>query len=509
MSPLKLLLSLVLVNFCVGEEDHKTCQYEHSARVLINITNGGDVFYCSLSNCSCPNTCPSNIYGLFYNIASKGLCYVGEAQLMTTLKANWWMHWCLTIGVTLILLVYPVILFFNINLASGPKQSLVFFYQCLPLVTPFGKVLGYFVLQNQIYDNILFIKEPFFSRFYIFEYLKYVIALIELLLVIFLVKCTCCPLQRCRLPWAKVRRAVRNFREKHVPKHSILHGICSIMILAYGDLLAISSLIILNVFNTYCYDINSGSLKLCARTEGVKNFISQHSDKLNTLIAVPTITYFLLLFLPLILIYYPSIPALFHKLTGRSHPHLPKLDPVFDVFQGVYKDKMRWFAGVHLLYRMMLWAMFILLSFNPNLQNFIVLSFLVVILGIHSVFQPYKLSKHNYIETLYLVYLVIIAIFYQLALLIPKLYKDKQALVASTVLTELTGLLGLLPLGGIVLLNVCKLFRHVRPGSFSELVSYFNPSKHPSGDDDGDDPSNPATYYEVEWVARTLTRNSK
>ena len=501
MSPTKLLLSLVLVNFCVGEGESKMCQYNHSASYLGNITNDGDVFYCSLSKCSCDN------------ITSQVLCYNGEHQLTATLNDNLRMYWCLTIGVTLILLVYPVILFFNINLASGPKQSLIFFYQCLPLVTPFGKVLGYFVLQNQIYDASLFlIKDPLFGRFYIFEYLKYIIALIEFLLVIFLVKCTCCPLQKCRLPWAKVRRAVRNFREKHVPKHSILHGICSIMVLAYGDLLAISSLIILNVFTTYCYDINSDCPKLCAHTEGVKNFNSQHyhdngtNDKLNALIAVPTIIYFSLLLLPLSLIYYPSIPALFHKLTGRSLPHFPKLDPVFDVFQGVYKDKMRWFAGVHFLYRMILWVVFIGLSFNPNLQNFIVLSFLVVILGIHSLFQPYKLPKHNYIETLYLVYLVIIAIFYQLALFIPKLYEDK--LEVSKGLAILTGFLGLVPLVGIVLFNICKLFRHVRKGSFSDFALYFNPSKHPSGDGDGDDPSNPATYYEVEWVARTLTRNA-
>ena len=463
MSPVKLLLLLILVNFCIGEGESKMCEYNRSASYLMDIPDDGDVFHCSVSKCS--SYCG--------NIIRQCLCYDREHQLTKTLNDNWWMYWCLTIGVTLMLLVYPVILFFNINLASGPKQSLVFFYQCLPLVTPFGKVLGYFVLQNQIYDNILFIREPFFSRFYIFEYLKYVIALVELLLVIFLVKCTCCPLQKCRLPWAKVRRAVRNFREKHVPKHSILHGFCSIMVLAYGDLLAISSLIILNVFDIYCYDTNSNCPKLCVETVRVKNFTTDYSldngmnHKLNALKVFPAIVYFLLLLLPLSLIYYPSIPALFHKLTGRSLPRFPKLDPVFDVFQGVYKDKMRWFAGVHLLYRMMLWAVFIGLSFDANLQNFIVLSFLVVILGVHSLFQPYKLSKHNYIETLYLVYLVIIAIFYQLALILPRIYENKQALVAFTVLTTLTGVLGLLPLVGIVLLNICKLFRRVRPGSLA------------------------------------------
>jgi hypothetical protein len=108
-----------------------------------------------------------------------------------------------------------------------------------------------------------------------------------------------------------------------------------------------------------------------------------------------------LLPLPLSLIYYPSIPALFHKLTGRSLPHFPKLDPVFDVFQGVYKDKMRWFAGVHLLYLMILWTVFIVL---PDVLPFV----FVFILAIHSLLQPFKNRLHNYLETLYLVYLVLI-----------------------------------------------------------------------------------------------------
>ena len=107
-----------------------------------------------------------------------------------------------------------------------------------------------------------------------------------------------------------------------------------------------------------------------------------------------------LLPLPLSLIYYPSIPALFHKLTGRSLPRFSKLDPVFDVFQGVYKDKMRWFAGVHLLYLMILWTVFIVL---PDVLPF----FFVFILAIHSLFQPFKNPKYNYLETLYLVYLVL------------------------------------------------------------------------------------------------------
>jgi hypothetical protein len=76
---------------------------------------------------------------------------------------------------------------------------------------------------------------------------------------------------------------------------------------------------------------------------------------------------------------------------------------VFDVFQGVYKDKMRWFAGVHLFYLMFLWVVYLVL---PDVIPF----FFVLILAIHSLFQPFKNPKHNYLETLYLVYLSLMSV---------------------------------------------------------------------------------------------------
>ena len=499
-----MLLSFVAVPLCMGEGANYSRQCQPNPSLdIVGTSAGNGVFHCSLSNCS--SSCNFS--------SSQCLCYDSEDQLTKVADQNDARYfWRLSLGIAFILLVYPVIFFFNINLASGPKQSLVFFYQCLPLVTPYGKFYAYFILQNQNYDNIIFITEPLFSRFYIFEYLKYAIAIIELLLVLALAKCTCCPLQKCRLPWAKVRRAVRNFRDKHVPKHSVLQPICSVALLAYGDLLATSSLIILNTFRTCCYDTNSNCPDLCVNSLPVRNFLGEYKvdveATLNVWKAFSIIVYILLLPLPIFLIYYPSIPALFHKLTGISHPRFPKLDPVFDVFQGVYKEKMRWFAGVHLLYRMILWAVFIELSFDANLQNFVVLSCLVVILGIHSLFQPYKLPKHNYIETLYLVYLVIIAIFYHLALFFPRLYPD--VVMTPKVFAVSAGILGAFPLLGISILNVWKLCRRIRPVSFTKLMERFHwYSRRKSANEDSvRDPSNHCAYHESEWVARTLSKKT-
>ena len=304
------------------------------------------------------------------------------------------------VGIGIVFLFLPIIIFFNINAASGPNHSCVFFYQCAPVASVYGSFTAVLVMQN------LFTIYNF--RLFILEYCKHIIVVFVICLIPVLVKCTWCPLQKCRLPWAKVRRAVRNFREKHIGS-TFIHAICSIIVLSYGDLVAISVTYIIETStnleffasdDTCCYNVNfQGSEPLpcdVPQSTAFRNIYLQH--------LIPSVVVLvLLLVLPLSLIYYPSIPTLFKKLTGRSLPRFPKLDPVFDVFQGVYKDKMRWFAGVHLLYLIILWTVYLC-------QAGVIPFFFVMILAIHSLFQPFKNPKHNYLETLYLVYLVIISL---------------------------------------------------------------------------------------------------
>ena len=318
-----------------------------------------------------------------------------------TLIAYW------SIGLILVLLFLPIIVFFNINLASGPNHSCVFFYQCAPLASVSGIYVSWLVMQNFFLPDQL--------RFLVLEYLKYIFVVFVIIFMFVLVKCTCCPLQKCRLPWAKVRRAVRNFREKHIGS-TFIHAICSIIVLSYGDLVAISVRVALGLIylkNDCCYSVvshnsNLWSIQFSATPvlcdESYMIYFDWTSSGGIPSIFVSVVFAILLLPLPLSLIYYPSIPALFHKLTGRSLPRFPsKLDPVFDVFQGVYKDRTRWFSGVHLLYRLMLWVLYVC---EADVLPFI----FVFILAIHSLFQPFKNPKHNYLETLYLVYLVLMSV---------------------------------------------------------------------------------------------------
>ena len=315
-----------------------------------------------------------------------------------------------TVSFIPVIVLVPIILLFNFNLASGPKQAFVFFFQCLPLTSPISYSFNpgmFYIWSSGGVGDIVTLHSPvevlfwprtsFTAPYRILEYNKIFFAILSVLLVLFLVKCSWCPLQKCRLPWAKTRRAVRNFREKHVPNSTILQGICSVVVLVYGNLVATSFTLLLKS-EEYCISQTKDCPRLCVD-------LPYDSQQYTLYIAVSSSV--LLLLLPLI--YYPTIPALFHKLTKRSLPRFPKLDPVFDVFQGVYKDKMRWFAGLHFFYIYILWG---INAFVNGIwrRQFYLLCTLAIITATQSALQPFKKKAHNYIQTLILLNLVLQAI---------------------------------------------------------------------------------------------------
>ena len=79
--------------------------------------------------------------------------------------------------------------------------------------------------------------------------------------------------------------------------------------------------------------------------------------------------------------------------------------PLFDSFQGCYKDKLRFFSGLYFIYRVA-----ILLAFTySGLTYYVITLFLVlVMLGTHSIAQPYKQREHNVIDGLIFLNLAII-----------------------------------------------------------------------------------------------------
>ena len=80
---------------------------------------------------------------------------------------------------------------------------------------------------------------------------------------------------------------------------------------------------------------------------------------------------------------------------------------MFDVFQGCFKDNFRFFAGLYFIYRI---AILIFYAFSESLFQYATLAELVLllILGAHSIVQPYKLRTHNIIDSLLFLNLAVV-----------------------------------------------------------------------------------------------------
>ena len=228
------------------------------------------------------------------------------------------------------------------------------------------------------------------------------------IVTVLLVKCIACPCASWRRPWAKLRRSVRHFREKHAQRGTVLNGLCSIGILTYGFVIRQSFTVL---EPARCCP---GGARYCSYYCTDMEYCSVHDCSLAFIPATALFLVVLILPLPLLLLYYPCVPALMQHITKRSSPLITchKLAPVFDVFQGAYKPKLRFFAAFPLLYHFVIWMMFTSLAavLTEQQRNVIITFVFFLILAIHSLVQPYSKPRHNYIETLYLVNLVILSV---------------------------------------------------------------------------------------------------
>ena len=318
-----------------------------------------------------------------------------------------------------VLILVPLILFFNINLASGPGHSLVFTYQVLVAVShisppsPFECGCYYCMVLlisgfPVLFNAPLHLFRSLTLTHYALGYVKILIAGVMVVLYLFLATCSQCPVQCCRSCWAKLRRSVRNWRERHLPQRPVFTGVCSVAILIYGSLVEVSFRLLYRceLTSKVCHFSGNGdNYTLCYMNEytvSSQPFCwNSHGHKPYFIPAYFFIGIAVLLSLPFF--YHPGVPALVSYLTrGRVQlPRLHRVRPIFDLFQGVYKPKMQFFTGLHLLYRIAIWSA---VAFASNETKMYAFMFLWSgILGIHSLFQPFESRRLNYIETLLMV----------------------------------------------------------------------------------------------------------
>ena len=121
---------------------------------------------------------------------------------------------------------------------------------------------------------------------------------------------------------------------------------------------------------------------------------------------------FMIILPPLLLLVYPLVFKLlgYCKLSeSRCATFLWKLMPiqVLDAFQNSFKDRFRFFARLYFLYRAIILAAY---AYSETVFQFYsaVKLQLIMVLAIHAIFQPYKKTKHNIIDSLLFTNLAVI-----------------------------------------------------------------------------------------------------
>ena len=391
-------------------------------------------------------------------------------------------------------LVMFLVLFLNLNLTSGFGHSFIFFYQCLPVAISacsarypamsynlyFGRFLwGFLFLEDPIPQLANVEQLPCFTEgqdgYFVraLGYSKVAVVIVVTAILVSCTVCTCCPLQTCRVQYSKLRTSVQRFRRTYVLKGSLLNGIFSLYVLMFGLILK-TSFNLLAIGKIYYFPGHNTSFKssqelqsfLVPRFAGDQGYFTGHHLPYG-IVAITILAVFMVI--PLLLLCHPLITKLVLARCAKATPRCMKLNLFFDVFQGVFKQKFRFIAGLYFVYRAVLWSLY---SFLPEdmSRSVAVLCVLIAILFIHCGLQPFSLARHNFWETLNLLNLLAIAAISQ-AIYLNGQSASKMAAPMPVALVVLFPIL--LPVVGVVVYVVvmlCVRF-HLKRRLYSKLIN--------------------------------------
>ena len=345
--------------------------------------------------------------------------------------ARLWTQWTAARFIPMTIMV-SVLLLFDIDILTGSMQSFIFYSQMITFLSPLlDKAIS--IKPNEAVAQVSFMVYDIWRLKY-FEYilkqvthklelspciksyrlsilsLEYLLAVFPFIFIciIWLAKCLqdrgyipCC--WPCNVLVQKASVAIHRLKRKWSPHSTIIHGLSAFMALTYTNFLITSMKLLMP---SYLYDrdvLHSLRVHYDGNLQYGKNehlpYMICALLVLLTFVAIP----------PLILILVPLVPrAAVHLQPERSNRVIWLCDKLFsgpkwqfflDAFQGGFKPRYSFFAGLFFLYRIAITAAY---SFSTRLeyQYLLQLLLIVIFLIIHSIFQPHRRKIHNVIDAL-------------------------------------------------------------------------------------------------------------
>ena len=252
------------------------------------------------------------------------------------------------------------------------------------------------------------------------EYTPAVYVLFLCLVFFFILPWICHACARSHLPIVrdcilKIERAFIRLRYRWSIKSSVIHSLTTFLVLSYARV-TLTTFKLLAPVSLYG---PGGQYSLYTKRvvwyDGTMSYFG-HEHFPYAVIALLVLVTFVVI-PPLLLLSYPLLPVVMTRLGLEDYwivkkliiNPLSKCVPIFDAFQSCYKDKYRFFAGLLFVYRVTALAIY---GFPPTtaIINVCIQLFLLSVLLLHCVCQPYKKRWHNFIEACTLALLTSISV---------------------------------------------------------------------------------------------------
>lgn len=310
-------------------------------------------------------------------------------------------------------ILFLLVVIFNISFTSGLLNGFIFYAQVFDSIFSIGKSFIWYPKPTYFLTRVIQVVYKFFNfDFFGDNHLGFCLwraaTTLELLafrfltvtIAGFLVVSTVLLMKRC--PTSKCLKA----------PPSMIHGLSAFLIMVYTQCTKISFQLL---DFSRVLDLKGNMTRVLYYQGDMTYFSREHIPFASlAILCLSTLT----LFPPLLLISYPlcyRVSALlrldntkFSRALGKLIP-LSKMKPVFDSFQGCFKDRYRHFAGLYFAYRVVLLAS--VLTSDPILTNTMTQVLLIFMLTIHCLCWPYIRRLHNIIDGLILANLTLINAF--------------------------------------------------------------------------------------------------
>ena len=335
-----------------------------------------------------------------YTCGREGLCNLG------------WLFYILS-EVLPLLILFLAILYLNISFTDGNVNCFVLYAQVLDFLSidANGSIKSKVFIQV-IHDVLKFIYRPFNLNFFTLEHLSFCLWKGANVLDVMIMKATTVglalilvvatiSLARCRFCRYRI------LSKFQTPQSVLVHGLSAFFVLCYSQ----SAQLTFHILNFFClYTTNFHCEKKAVYLVGYMDYME--GDHVKYAIIAILALIFMIILPPLLLLAYPLVFKLlgFCKLSeSRFATFLWRLMPiqVLDAFQSSFKDRFRFFAGLYFLYRAVILAAY---AYSETVFQFYsaVQLTLIMVLAIHAIFQPYKKTRHNIIDSLLFTNLAVI-----------------------------------------------------------------------------------------------------